>query len=115
MKNPFDLYWIYDTSFTIEVSVATLEKLSPNNAYISSRVYCSKVSETQVEIMFKQPKSSGKIYCSKFIADFYQIETGKTVIVLHFVKELFGFLPCIPIEEADALFIGLFCARRRKN
>lgn len=114
MKNPFNLHWIYDTSLTIPTCLDLLSRLSPNNSYVSSRVYCSSISETQIELSFRQPENFSKIYCSRYVAEFYMVDTGQTVIVLRFVNEILGFLPCIPIDEVDVLFNGLIQARRRK-
>lgn len=116
LKKPmYDIKWIYDTPMQPASCIAKLIQLPESNPYLRSGFSCSQLSDRQVEIVLKQPKSGeGRPKRTRYIAEFYPIENGQTVIVLRFVDELFWMPPFTPIEEMDGLFLQILHASRRK-
>lgn len=109
---PFDLKWVYDTNLSIQTCLECL--LSPNILVIhtSSRVSCVQISDTQVQIVFRNTER-GRFRRTRYNAEFYRIESGLTVIVLRFVDELFGGPPFTTLDEIDEFLKTIIQAFRR--
>lgn len=115
MKTPYKIQWVYDTKLSIEDCFARLKDLPPTNPYICSKVFCTVVSNTKMEFVFTQAAGAGRFYRTTYIAEFYPIETGRTVIVMRFINELGIWLPpVITYEQIDDFFANCIQAYRRK-
>ena len=111
----YDLKWIYETHLPIGECMQILTGLQETNPYSWSALSCTQISERQIALVFKQPKNGdGRPKRTRYTAEFYAIENGRTVIVLRFEDELFLAPPFTSIEEIDTLFNKTIQALRRQ-
>ena len=107
--------WIYDTSMPTKECISILTGLPETTPHSMYRFNSTKLSESQIEMIFRQSlNGEGSPRRSRYIADFYDIENGQTVIVVRFQENWISPIPSDAPRETDRLFENTIYAKRRK-
>lgn len=119
MKNffrfPYDLKWIYDTDLAMDVCIDRIMRFAEEKTYKESTLSCVLLPDNRIQMIFRQAPDVTRIKRTRYVAEFYALENGKTAIVLRFYDELFWAPPFTCLDELDALFAQVIQAVRRKT
>ena len=76
---------------------------------------CVLLPDNQIQMIFRQAPDVTRLKRTRYVAEFYALENGKTAIVLRFYDELLWAPPFTCLDELDALFAQVIQAVRRKT
>ena len=112
---PYDLKWIYDTDLAMDVCIDRIMRFAEENTYTRSKLACVHLPDNKIQMIFRHPPDRSRPKRTRYIAEFYALENGKTAIVLRFYDELLWAPPFTTMDELDPLFAQVIQAVRRKT